>query len=157
MDTIVVGFTLTDDARRALDQAGWLAEVAEAKLVVLAVGDPHKQALYGQKLRGEPGTSAEVPASGNEGLLASKRHTDASGAEILGRARARLAERDIEVVFKDATGDAADAIVELADKVDADVIVVGTRDPGFVSRLVHHSVSDDVVHKTDRDVWIVKE
>jgi len=45
--------------------------------------------------------------------------------------------------------------VELADKVDAEMIVVGTREPNLIQRLTGQSVSHAVSHHAHRDVLIV--
>ena len=52
-------------------------------------------------------------------------------------------------------GDAAEAIVELAEQRNADLIVVGTREPGFLERLLGHSVSGSVQRHAHCDVLIV--
>ena len=52
-------------------------------------------------------------------------------------------------------GDAADAILELAEQRGADLIVVGTREPGFFERLFGHSVSGSVQRHAHCDVLIV--
>lgn len=53
------------------------------------------------------------------------------------------------------SGKTDDAICELADEVDADVVVVGNRGLGGVG-LVLGSVSERVVHKCNRTVMVVK-
>jgi nucleotide-binding universal stress UspA family protein len=52
-------------------------------------------------------------------------------------------------------GDPAEAIVQLAEERSADLIVVGTREPGFFERLLGHSVSASVQRNAHCDVLIV--
>ena len=54
-----------------------------------------------------------------------------------------------------AVGYPSEAIVEAAKAVDADLIVVGSRELGFFERWLGGSVSDGVVHKARCDVLIV--
>lgn len=53
-------------------------------------------------------------------------------------------------------GDPADAILEVADSVDADLIVVGARGLGTVERFLRGSVSTKVAHHSRCDVLIVE-
>jgi nucleotide-binding universal stress UspA family protein len=66
-----------------------------------------------------------------------------------------LAAAGISAEFAGAVGEPAERIVELADKHDADLIVVGTHEPGFLERLLGGSVSDSVAHRAHCDVLIV--
>lgn len=54
-----------------------------------------------------------------------------------------------------AIGEPAEAIVEVANEKDADLIVVGTRELGFVERLLGQSVSEAVSRRARCDVLIV--
>ena len=56
--------------------------------------------------------------------------------EELEHARATSSGRGIEARYELAVGDPASAIVELADNVGADLIVVGTRQPSLVSSIL---------------------
>ena len=72
-----------------------------------------------------------------------------SGARELLGARAASAE------FVSELGEPADRIVAVADERGADLVVVGTREPGFLERLFEGSVSTEVSRATRRDVLIV--
>lgn len=52
--------------------------------------------------------------------------------------------------------DIADALVAAAEEIEADMIVVGTSEPGFLERLIVGSVSEDVVRKAECPVLVVK-
>ncbi len=69
--------------------------------------------------------------------------------------RVFFAADGVPVEFADVVGRPADELVELAERHDADLIVVGTREPGFVDRLLGASVSQDVARRAHCDVLIV--
>lgn len=75
--------------------------------------------------------------------------------EEIKRASAFLSERGLEGEYVVAVGDPADHIVELAEQRGADLIVVGTREPSLIKRLLGLSVSDAVQRKAHCDVLIV--
>jgi nucleotide-binding universal stress UspA family protein len=54
-------------------------------------------------------------------------------------------------------GDAAKQIVEYADSIDADLIVVGSRGLGAISSTLLGSVSRGILHAAKRPVLIVRE
>ena len=53
-------------------------------------------------------------------------------------------------------GPACDVIVQVAGMVDADLIVVGSRDSGALKRILAGSVSTEVLHRTQRPVLIMR-
>jgi nucleotide-binding universal stress UspA family protein len=136
LKTIVVGFDDTEPARRALERAADLAEAFGAKLVVTSVAP----ILVGATRGAGPIDPVDSPAEHREQLK---------------DARELLEARSIEVEYVPALGEPADTIAELADDRDADLIVVGTRDPGILERLLGQSVSERVAHHAHRDVLIV--
>jgi nucleotide-binding universal stress UspA family protein len=136
LKTIVVGFDDTKPARRALERAADLAEAFGAKLVVTSVAP----ILVGIARSAGPVDPVDSPEEHREQLQ---------------DARKLLEGRNIEADYVPAVGEPADAIAELADDVEADLIVVGTRDPGILERLLGQSVSERVVHHAHRDVLIV--
>ena len=69
--------------------------------------------------------------------------------------QAFFAGSQLSVVFEGASGEPSEEIVEAAQKHDADLIVVGTREPGFLERLLGGSVSQGVARRANCDVLIV--
>jgi nucleotide-binding universal stress UspA family protein len=136
LKTIVVGFDDTEPARRALERAADLAEAFGAKLAVTSVAP----LLVGAARSAGPLDPVDSP----------KEHR-----EQLQDARALLEARGIRADYVPAAGEPADAIVELAEDRDADLIVIGTREPGILERLLGQSVSERVAHHAHRDVLIV--
>jgi nucleotide-binding universal stress UspA family protein len=67
-----------------------------------------------------------------------------------------LAEANVSREFHLVIGDPATAIVELARRVNCDLIVMGTRAMGKVAGLVHGSVATKVMHLVDAPVTLVK-
>lgn len=68
-----------------------------------------------------------------------------------------LAEHHLEVHRHPTAGDPASAILDLAEEVDADLIVVGSRGLGRTLRFLHGSVSSKVMQHADRNVLIVHD
>lgn len=138
MNTIVVGYDETEPAKRALARAAQLAGAFGSKLVVTSVA---RLLVGGASARGigplDPLDEPELHR------------------EQLDHAKALLSEQKVEAEFEVVLGDPATAIVELAEHQEADLIVVGTREPRLLERLMGLSVSDAVEHRAHCDVLIV--
>lgn len=126
MGSIVVGYDESDPSERALERAAELARLYEAPLVVTSV------------------IPVLVAAAPGEAL-----------APELRRVRERMGELGIDAEVVEAIGDPAEAIVQVADSLDASLIVVGTREPSQVERLLGYSVSEGVQRRAHCDVLIV--
>lgn len=126
MRTIVAGYDGSPSSQRALARAAWLASVAGAKLVVTSV---------------VPVMIAGTPPDGP--------------GEELQEAAAAAREHGIEPELVEAIGDPAQAIAEVAELHEADLIVVGTREPSLVERALGWSVSEKVQRRAHCDVLIV--
>jgi nucleotide-binding universal stress UspA family protein len=123
---ILLAYNDTDVSNRALDRAGQLAKLYGAKLVVTSV----TPVAVGTAPSMEPGAE-------------------------LRRAEERLVEHGVEVELVEAIGDIASAIVEVAEANGAGLIVLGTREPSQVERMLGHSVSEQVQRMARCDVLIV--
>ena len=69
-------------------------------------------------------------------------------------AQARLAQEGVAAMLAPAHGDPVDAILEIADQIDADLIVLGSHERSLIERVLGMSVSGGVARKAHRDVLI---
>ncbi len=136
MQIIVVGYDETEPSKRALDRAVELAQAFSAKLIVTSVAPVLVSVGRGM--------GAIDPVDPPSEHLAELEH-----------ARARLEGTGVDAELVPAVGEPADTIVELADERHADMIVVGTREPNVIERLLGQSVSQSVSRHAHCDVLIV--
>jgi nucleotide-binding universal stress UspA family protein len=136
MKTIVVGYDGTEASERALGRAGDLAAAFGSTVVLTSVARMMSGAAHG-------GSSIDPtdPPEAHDALL--------------DEGKAALAGRGIDAETVLGTGDPAESIVQLAEERSADLIVVGTREPGVWERLLGQSVSAAVQRHARCDVLIV--
>ncbi len=149
MKAILVGYDGTRPAERALSRAAELAKAFGSKVVVVSVSTPQPVAT--------PGAFGLTPyyAYPAEELGQAPRADEALWQRHRERVQAFFAGAGITVEFAGVLGQPAEEIVELAEQQHADLIVVGTREPGFVERLLGGSVSQAVARRAQCDVLIV--
>ena len=143
MKTIVVGYDGTDASDAALDRAAELAPLLQARVVVTSVETPIVT----------DGGLVPAPAFGLDLELHEREHRERE--RLLERARSYLEERGVAAEVAAAVGPPVDEIVEVAEQQQADLIVVGTHEPGFLERLLRGSVSQGVARRARCDVLVV--
>jgi nucleotide-binding universal stress UspA family protein len=136
MKTIVVGYDETEPAQHALARAADLAIAFGSKVIVTSV----TPVLVGSREMG-PIDPTDPPEQHREELE---------------RAKTFLSGRGIEGQFEMTVGDPATAIVDLADRCEADLIIVGTRQPSHNTSILGLSVSGAVKRKAHCDVLTVQ-
>jgi nucleotide-binding universal stress UspA family protein len=136
MKKIVLGYDDSESAQRALERTAQLAKAFDSEVIVTSVA-PVEMSV------GRSGG----PIDPTEPL---SKHTDE-----LARAREYLDGHGIQANYQPAVGEPADAIVQVAQEGEADLIVVGTREPNLYQRVLGQSVSNAVAHKARVDVLIV--
>lgn len=147
LKTIVVGYDGTRPSERALARAAALARAFGAMVVVADVAAP-------ELLQAMPGAFGLAPYyhyTPEQGI----RTDEAVWRQHRSRVEAFFADSGIAHEFAGVVGQPADEIVDVAEQRNADLIVVGTREPGFLERLLEGSVSEGVARRAHRDVLIV--
>jgi nucleotide-binding universal stress UspA family protein len=164
MKTIVVGYDASDAAPRVLDRAADLAEALAARLVVVSVEtaplpptapvlEPTGPMLF------PGGATGPVLTGGTAPLAEPEPEREPDPKELaqrrLEQARARLAGRSLEADYVAEVGSPAERLLVVADERDAELIVVGHGEHGFLERLVMQPVEEAVARRAERDVLIV--
>ena len=141
---IVVGTDGSDTASEAVRRAIEIAKLSEAKLEIVSAYEP----ISGERLRDE---SAELPGD--------VQHTVNPREDvnlILENAAAEAKQADVDVITHPREGDPADAILDIAEENNADLLVVGNKGMTGAKRFLLGSVPNKISHHAPCDVLIVR-
>jgi len=136
--TIVVGIDEGEASQHALERAADLAQAPDVELVVTSAAAVLTGMAAGHGVG--PWDPADPPEEHREELA---------------HARDYLKGRNVTAEFVLGAGEPSDAILDVADEHEADLIVVGTREPKRLEHLLSGSVSRAVAKKAHIDVLIV--
>lgn len=135
--TIVVGYDGSTAARKAFDAALELAARDHAELHVVSVGRP-------SEIADDVETEAVIE------------HTRAYHRRLLAELKASAATKQVKAHYEVAVGHPAEQIIYYADRIGADLIVVGDRGRSNFARLLIGSVSKQVTEHAGRPVLVVR-
>jgi nucleotide-binding universal stress UspA family protein len=133
---IVLGYEESPTSKHTLERAGQMAKALGAELIVTSVAP----VMINIGRSAGPGDPADPPSA---------------HVEELEHARSYLEGEGIQADYVQAMGHPARTIVELAKEREADLIVLGSHEPGVLARLFGQSVTETVAHKVHCDVLIV--
>ena len=136
MKKILVGYDGTETSKHALMRAAEIGKALGSKIAITSVAP---MLITAGRSMG-PYDPADPPKA-HESQLA--------------EARTLLEAQGITPTLEEGHGDPADVILEVADQIDADLIVLGTHERSLVERALGMSVSGEVSRKAHRDVLIV--
>src|SRR5918994_2471221 len=156
MNAIVIGYDGSGCADRALARAAELSHAFGAKLVVVSVGRPTPVAAAPEMM-----VASGMPVATGTGALATRAASALATDEpddatlLLDRARRSLTPRPIEADFVAEHGDPVDRLLDVAEGRNADLIVVGCHQHGFLHRLLGHGVDEELARRAHCDVLLV--
>jgi nucleotide-binding universal stress UspA family protein len=140
-ESIVVGTDGSETAKQAVEEAVRLATALGAELHVVSAYEP----LRGARITGAPEGAAKVWAP----------LPDANVDATLQEAAALVRMRKVPVTTHAVEHDPADALLEVADNVGANLIVVGSQGMHGARRLTLGNVPNKVSHRAQCNVLIV--
>jgi nucleotide-binding universal stress UspA family protein len=160
MDTIVVGYDGSEQAERAATRAAELAQALRARLVVVSVASPRSPTA---PLAEVGPVEVPIPAApgpiGTGVPLPVPEEPEPQPEELaqhqLARARRSLAGRGVDAEYVAEVGDTAERLLAVAEERDADLVVVGSREHGFLQHLLGRPVDEAVAKRAGCDVLLV--
>jgi len=139
-NSIVVGTDGSDTAGRAVDEAIRLAKALDAEIHIVSAFEP----LRGAKIQGAPEGAAKVWAPLPDTLVNS----------TVDQAAAKVRTSGVQVKTHAVEKDPADALLQVAGEIGADMIVVGSKGMHGARRVLG-SVPNKVSHQARCNVLIV--
>ena len=160
MDRIIVGYDSSQQSERALERAAELAQGLASRLLVVSVARSFPLAATVPAI--EPVTAPVPPGTVATGAPTPMPlpgepppEPKESAQQQLKRARSSLARKRVAAEYVAEVGDPAERLLALAQERDADLIVVGSREHGFLDRLLGRHVDEAVAAHAGCDVLLV--
>lgn len=141
MYKILVAVDGSSFSYKALEETKKIAKDTSGQVTVISIGDP-------EKLHPKIHSAKTTPIY--------KQIAENDSREVLNKAKEVFDDFDGFVDFVVKVGNAANEIIEYAEGNDFDLIVVGSRGRGAVSRTLLGSVSDKIVRHVNKSVLVVK-
>lgn len=136
MKTILIGYDEGEASKRALERGAQLAKAFDSQLIVTSI----------------------APITTNIGRSAGPIDpTDPPEAHIqeLKHAQTYLEGQGVKADYAPGIGHPAETIAQVAKERGADLVILGTKEPGLIARLFGQSVSESVAHRVHCDVMFV--
>src|SRR5437763_12459144 len=145
--SIVVGIDGSGTARAAMLKAADLAKLTGARVHIVTAS---AKGYLAEMVAIEPMAAGII-----EALRTAESEVESASEKMLARAAEEVGSRGVEVETHIVDSPPADAIVDVAQSVGADLIVVGNKGMRGSKRYVLGSVPNSVAHHAPCDVTIV--
>lgn len=143
-DSIVVGTDGSDTATEAVRQAAELANLSKSELNIVSAYEPVSQSKLHEESTDVPGDVAQVVNPRQVVNVA------------LDNAAALAKKNKVDVQKHPREGDPADAILDVAEEINADLIIVGNKGMTGAKRFLLGSVPNKVSHHAPCSVMIIQ-
>ncbi|MBO9532712.1 MAG: universal stress protein [Solirubrobacteraceae bacterium] len=147
---LLIAYDGSQSARAAIDQAGTLLGRTGTDALVLTTWEPYQDTLTRSGAATLGGAASMPTADLDEQVSRHALETATEGAELATAVGLRAAPR-----AEPTTGSPATTILEVADEIEAEAIVLGSRGHGRVASLLLGSTSHHVLHHAHRPVIVV--
>lgn len=146
--TIIVGTDLSESAQRAVEKAADIAASCDAKVHVVIAFKPTFGAMAS--------SSVEAMAFGGDALQEAEATITKDLEESVGRIVGVLQKGGVSATGYAVPGDPAEVMLSMAEQLNADLIVVGSRGMGSAKRFLLGNVPNRISHHAPCDVLIVQ-
>ncbi len=136
-ETVLFSIDQSRESRQAAETVANLVKIHNSRLVILSVVEPHEE------VEGEATPTLE------------RKSSPEAIAELLESAKALFSQQDIEAETMEREGKAAFTICDVADEIEADLIVMGCRGIGLTDEGAADSVTNRVINLSPCPVLIV--
>jgi nucleotide-binding universal stress UspA family protein len=130
--TVLFPIDMSSEAQQAAPKVAELVKIHQSRLVLLSVVEP---------------TAANAPSGGQS--------SPDAVAQLLGKAKDLFASQGIEAEALEREGQPAFVICDVADELNADLIVMGCRGVGLIEEVQDESVTTRVINLSPCPVLIV--
>jgi nucleotide-binding universal stress UspA family protein len=143
-DSIVVGTDGSETAQEAVRQAAELAKISRSELNIVSAFEPVSQGQLREEARDVPG---DVSSAVNPREAVNVTLDNAAG---------QAKKEKVSVKKHPREGDPADAILDVAEEINADLIIVGNKGMTGAKRFLLGSVPNKVSHHAPCSVMIIQ-
>ena len=148
---ILVGVDLSGSTDKVVKQAEKIAGALATKVWLLHVATP-EPADYFIAGSGPDSVGIAVDSQSYRDALAKKFHREHQQVQEIAE---RLRKQGLDTTALLVEGEAVEAVLNEASKLDADMIIVGSHGRGAMYQLLVGSVSEGILHKAECPVLVV--